>query len=850
MSHSFDHHTAHKFIAFLWVVTGLHFNTVIVSGQAAAEPASKSPTLEQRVADKVVREQIQPRWNPDGTFWYRVKTGPGIQFEWVFIAPENAAKTVVFTTDEWQKASSRTENKQLSGSTIQRIITIPEKPDALRPNQTRADQFRIRAANKWWIWNQTQKTVILDPDQTSADTKELQYDGPKASLRQGPETSLTFINRTRGNAHVQWIDPDGKPKGYGHIAPGKERSQHTFGGHVWRIFDDEGNDLVWVEAEDIPTTVEIQEPEHHNTPEMKSRSRKSSRNNTSGHSFEISQYNIAQRKSDDHPAKQITTDGREELAYRGPISISPDGRFLLAKRVKPEQKHTVTIVDSSPDDQLQPKTIEFQYLKPGDQIEQASPFLFDLKSGREVAIDESLIENPWSLGEWHWAEDSSEAFFLYNRRGHQIVRMVGLDPQNGKTRIVAEEKFDTFVDYTNKIWHHWLPESKKMLWMSERSGWNHLYLIDVQSGTVEKPLTTGQWLVRKVEKVDTDKRQIWFYASGHNPNQDPYQLHLARVNFDGTGLTFLTEADGNHTVTFSPDDKFLIDRYSRVDLPPVYELRRATDGKFLLKLEEADALNLTESGWTMPERFSAKGRDGKTDIFGVIYRPYPFDPNKKYPIVEEIYAGPHGAFVPKSWGLQMRQHKLAELGFIVVQIDGMGTNWRSKAFHDVAAKNLADAGFPDRKIWIKEAARTRPYMDLSRVGIYGGSAGGQNAMRALIDHHDFYKVAVADCGCHDNRMDKIWWNELWLGWPVGPQYELNSNSVHAHRLQGKLLLIVGELDRNVDPASTMQVVNALVKSNKSFELLIIPGAGHGAAETPYGNRRRTEFLIKHLKGPL
>ena len=196
----------------------------------------------------------------------------------------------------------------------------------------------------------------------------------------------------------------------------------------------------------------------------------------------------------------------------------------------------------------------------------------------------------------------------------------------------------------------------------------------------------------------------------------------------------------------------------------------------------------------------------------------------------------------------MRQHQMAELGFIVVQIDGMGTNWRSKKFHDVAARNLADAGFPDRKIWIKEAAKTRPWMDLNRVGIYGGSAGGQNAMRALIDHHDFYKVAVADCGCHDNRMDKIWWNEQWLGWPIGTQYEQNSNSVHAHRMQGKLLLIVGELDQNVDPASTMQVVNALIKSDKDFDFLIVPGAGHGSAETPYGNRRRMDFLVRHLLG--
>ena len=191
---------------------------------------------------------------------------------------------------------------------------------------------------------------------------------------------------------------------------------------------------------------------------------------------------------------------------------------------------------------------------------------------------------------------------------------------------------------------------------------------------------------------------------------------------------------------------------------------------------------------------------------------------------------------------------MAELGFIVVQIDGMGTSNRSKAFHDVCWKNLGDAGLPDRIAWIKAAAAQYPYLDLSRVGIYGGSAGGQSAVGALLAHGDFYKVGVADCGCHDNRMDKIWWNELWMGWPVGPHYAEQSNVTNAHKLSGKLLLIVGELDHNVDPASTMQVVNALIKADKDFDLLVVPGGGHGIAESPYGTRRRSDFFVRHLLG--
>ncbi|HVL39637.1 MAG TPA: S9 family peptidase, partial [Fimbriimonadaceae bacterium] len=261
----------------------------------------------------------------------------------------------------------------------------------------------------------------------------------------------------------------------------------------------------------------------------------------------------------------------------------------------------------------------------------------------------------------------------------------------------------------------------------------------------------------------------------------------------------------------------------------------------------ADASALVAAGWMKPERFVAKGRDGKTDIWGFILRPTHFDSAKRYPIVESIYAGPHGHHVPKSFTGYMSNMRLAELGFVVVQIDGMGTNWRSKAFHDVAWRNLADAGFPDRIAWMKAAAATRAWMDLSRVGIYGSSAGGQNAASAVMRFGDFYKAAVADCGCHDNRMDKIWWNELWMGWPVGPEYEANSNVTAAKDLNGKLLLMVGEVDTNVDPASTMQVVAALIAANKDFELLVAPNVGHGVIGTPYGYRRMQEFFVRHLR---
>jgi dipeptidyl aminopeptidase/acylaminoacyl peptidase len=544
----------------------------------------------------------------------------------------------------------------------------------------------------------------------------------------------------------------------------------------------------------------------------------------------------------------VTKDGKDGNTYTQPFLWSGDGKYVLAWKRKSGGDRKVTLVESSPKSQLQPRVQTYNYLKPGDDIPQSFPVLIDVQNHEEVPLDRKLFENPWAIDCLRWDPDSSRFTFLYNQRGHQVMRVVAVEAATGKVSTPINEEPKTFFDYNSKLFYRPLDETGEAIWMSERSGWNHLYLIDMKKGEAKNAITKGDWVVRNVLKLDPKTRQAWFTAGGVIPGQDPYYLHVGRVDFDGNNLTWLTEGDGTHDVLFSSDSKYVLDSYSRVDMAPVTVLRQATTGKKVCDLETADATKLDALGWKPPERFVAKGRDDTTDIYGVIWRPSNFDAKKTYPVIEYIYAGPHGAFAPKRFTPWQRTRELAELGFIVVQMDGMGTNFRSKAFHDVAWKNLGDAGFPDRIKWIKAAAAKYPYMDLNRVGIYGGSAGGQNALRALLAHGDFYKAAVADCGCHDNRMDKIWWNELWMSWPVGPHYAEASNVVNAHKLTGKLLLVVGEVDHNVDPASTMQVVNALVKANKDFDLLVIPGADHGAAETPYGNRRRMDFFVRNLLG--
>jgi dipeptidyl aminopeptidase/acylaminoacyl peptidase len=576
----------------------------------------------------------------------------------------------------------------------------------------------------------------------------------------------------------------------------------------------------------------------------------------------IDNYNIAIRAAGSNDKTWLSYDGSEGNPYTlQSVVWSPDSKKIAAYRVRPGYRRMVRYVESSPADQLQPKTFERYYQKPGDLLDLPQPSLFDVASKREVVVDNSLFPNPYELTRIVWRKDSRAFTFEYNQRGHQVYRVIEVDASSGHARAMVTETSKTFIDYrtanvgladSGRQFRFDLADGKEFIWMSERDGWAHLYLMDGATGAIKNQITKGNWLVRGVQHVDEANRQIIFGAGGMNPKQDPYFLQYYRINFDGTGLTPLTDADGYHTVTFSRDNAYYVDTWSRVDLAPISQLRRTSDAKVILDLEHADATELVKAGWHAPEVFVAKGRDGTTDIWGVIIRPTNFDPKKKYPVIENIYAGPQGSFVPKTFAPWLGMQSIAELGFIVVQIDGMGTAHRSKAFHDVAWKNLGDAGFPDRILWHKAAAAKYPSYDISRVGIYGGSAGGQNSLGALLFHPEFYKAAVSFAGCHDNRMDKVWWNELWMGWPVDASYEASSNMVNASKLQGKLLLVWGELDTNVDPSSSMQVVNALIKANKSFDMLIMPGEDHPAGRrgpsAPYGDRKLWDFFVHNLLG--
>jgi len=545
--------------------------------------------------------------------------------------------------------------------------------------------------------------------------------------------------------------------------------------------------------------------------------------------------------------KQLSQDGTLSNYYSSYIQWSPDSKSVVSCRIRPVEKRYVYYVESSPADQAQPKLHKQEYAKPGDELRFKVPCIFEVESGRRLIPSTELFSHQYELSGPMWNADSKAITFEYNERGHKVYRVLEMSAVDSSVRTLIEEREEKYVNYP-RIYRNYLSDGKRIIWSSERDNYNHLYLYDRATGKPLNQITKGEWYVRGVQHVDEVNEVIYFSANGMKKGEDPYLIHYYKINFDGSNLVELTPEEGMHQCWYSSDYKYLVDVYSKVDQAPIAVLRDAKNGKIRMQLDKADISALLANGWKAPEVFSAKGRDGKTDMWGVIYRPSNFEPSKKYPVIEYIYSGPGDQYVPKTFSsYNWWMTSLAELGFIVVQVDGMTTSFRSKEFEEVCYKNLKDAGLPDHIAWIKAAAQKYPYMDIDRVGIFGCSAGGQESTGAVLFHPEFYKAAYSACGCHDNRMDKIWWNELWMGYPVDESYSACSNVDNAYLLSRPLMLVVGELDDNVDPASTMQVANALIKANKDFELVVIPGAHHTMGED-FGEHKRYDFFVRHLMG--
>ena len=823
-----------------------------VLSDTPANPEQASPQQQQQRQRRargagrtggVYRSQVTPHWFARNTcFWYRNDLSGGAR-EFILVDAARGTRECAFDHE--------LVAKKIGGSGDGARLPVEElkfSPDGLSVTL-------LGRSNSWVL---DLKSGKLQPagGETAAVSAEglLAEREARPSARTGEETEITFDNRFDREVQLFWLDNGGARQPYGRIPPHGRKTQYTFSGHVWLVADERGETLAVFEAADRPDAAVITgakpEPRRRTPERRRERDRSSSRSPDGKWTAFVRDSNIFLR-ADNAEETRLSEDGKEGNAYGG-LEWAPDSKTLVAWRIEPGEHKEVYLVRSSPPGGGRAQLESRPYALPGDKFARHELNLFEVGSRRQVKPEVDRFEGESEVPRLRWRPDGSGFAWQQVDRGHQRLRVIEADCATGKPRNLIDEKGDTFIWTAHTEGLHlthvnWLKQSEEIIYASERDGWRHLYLVDAKEGRIKNQITRGEWVARGIDLIDEQARQIWFRASGKNAGQDPYFVHYYRVNFDGTGLVALTEGNGQHDIKFSPSREYYIDSWSRVDQPPVNELRRSSDGKLICKLEEADSSELKATGWEAPEVFVAKGRDGKTDIWGLICRPRNLDPNKKYPVIEQIYAGPQDSYVPKSFSAAPRFSSLTEAGFIVVQVDGMGTANRSKAFHDVCWKNLKDAGFPDRILWHKAIAAKYPYYDISRVGIYGTSAGGQNAGGAVLFHPEFYKAAVANSGCHDNRMDKASWNEQWMGYPVGPQYAECSNLENAAKLQGSLFLVIGEMDNNVPPESTMRFVDALVRAKKDFELLVVPNGGHGAGGEYY-QRRMKDFFTRHLQG--
>ncbi|MEO7965822.1 MAG: DPP IV N-terminal domain-containing protein [Gemmatimonadaceae bacterium] len=589
------------------------------------------------------------------------------------------------------------------------------------------------------------------------------------------------------------------------------------------------------------------------------------------------EHNLWVREAATGALRQLTSDGAQRYAYAGhpqqntnyvsmlrigmpspPVALwSKDSRKVLVHRIDERNVPMSYLVQNVPEGTLRPKLWSFAFPFPGDSAATARTYAIDVANGRSVAVqgDEALVmlESPIAMQQLWWGDSlGTVAYILLRARGMKSFSLVAIDALTGTTRTVATERGPTFVETTPTIAAQpnirVTTDGKEVIWYSERDGWGELYLLDAATGTVKNRITTGEGVVRSILKVDDKARRVWFVANGREAGRDPYLRHLYSVAFDGTRLALLSPEDADHDVTLSPNERWFIDRYSRVDLAPVI-VARSLDGKAVVPIERADVSRLIATGWRYPERFVAKAADGKTDIYGIIIKPAGFDSTKRYPLIEEIYPGPQAIEVAKSFTPGNDHRALVELGMIGVEVDGRGTPYRSKAFHNYSYGNLeTGGGLEDHLSAYKEIAATRPWMDMDCIGIYGHSGGGFASTRAILMYPDFYKVAFSSAGNHDQRGYVALWGETYQGIPNGDNYVQQANVALASRLKGKLMLSYADMDDNVPPALTIQLIDALTRANKEYDLLVIPNGNHGYNANPYLRRRRWDYFVTHLMG--
>ncbi|ERM80472.1 hypothetical protein P872_21600 [Rhodonellum psychrophilum GCM71 = DSM 17998] len=531
------------------------------------------------------------------------------------------------------------------------------------------------------------------------------------------------------------------------------------------------------------------------------------------------------------------------------VNWSPDSKKIQTQIVDLRLAEKMYLLDFTEEEKYRPKLLSYYRGSPGDTtVVRYIPVLFDLEQKTETRIKVPMIPHFIGLG-LTWEKDSKQLTGLLTHRGFKKMELIKVDAENGIPKTIWRDSTTTSLEPSNILFRKL--ENGQFLISSNQSGWMQLYLHDWETGKRIRQLTNGDFVVTKLNHVDDENEWVYFEATGKEKDRNVYYPHLYRINFDGKDLKLLTPENGYHDIHISEDKKFFVDNYSKVAQPTKSILRELSTGKLSMEISEADISNLLAKGYASPRSFSAIGKDGKTEIFGIYHLPTDFDESKTYPVVDYTYTGPHTAVTPKTFkaGLIGLQQPLAELGFIVVTVDGIGTAGRSKAFRDVSYRNLGD-GTTDHMLAIRSLAAQNSFLDLERVGVFGHSAGGYDAVRAMLLHPDFFKVGVASAGDHDHRMEKAWWPEMYMGYPIGDFYQEQSNITNAGNLKGRLLLAHGAVDENVNPSATYKLADALIKAGKEFDMFILPANNHnfGRVNGDYFTKKRWDYFIRHLLG--
>jgi len=594
------------------------------------------------------------------------------------------------------------------------------------------------------------------------------------------------------------------------------------------------------------------------------------------HEAFIRDWNLWLREVGTGKETQLTTDGVQDYGYAtnnagwvhddsAILVWSPDSKQIATFQQDQRKTGEMTLVSTNVG---HPKVETWKYPLVGDKdITMIERVVIDVPARKVVRFKmppdqhrSTQCDDVSCFGGWEdvkWAADGKMLAFASTSRDHKETWLRVADTATGVVREVFDEKVKTwFESGINAINWRYLPESNEVLWWSQRSNWGHLYLYDLTTGKLKRAVTKGDWNVAEVLRIDEKTRTLWFLGTGREAGRDPYYQHLYKVGLDNGEVTSLSPEDAAHTVKLSPDGRYFVDTYSTTTAPSVSVLRNADDGKIVADIARADITRLKAAGWVAPESITVKGRDGKTDLYGLMFKPTHFDPNKKYPIINYIYPGPQvGSVGRRGFAPARGDHQaLAELGFIVVAIDGMGTPYRSKAFHDAYFADIADNTLPDQIAGMRELGKKYPWIDMDRIGIWGHSGGGNATATAMFRYPDFFKVGISESGNHENRNYEDDWAEKWQGLLVtnkdgATNYDDQANQRFAAKVKGHLFLIHGMMDDNVPPSMTLLVVDALMKANKDFDLLILPNARHGyGADGYYVMRRRWDYFVRHLLG--